>query len=62
MKTKSFDGATQNEAERLADDWIKSQSGITVTSRRAIRAGIGSPEQGFPENWTILVEYDETSN
>jgi hypothetical protein len=62
MKEKSFEGATQDEAERRAADWIKSQRGIKIINTRAIGTGAGSakpPTAISLERWTVVVEYED---
>jgi hypothetical protein len=64
MKEKSFEGATQAEADQLADDWVKWQTGITEKSRRAIMTRVGPGTSSVPpdERWVIVLEYDDGLN
>jgi hypothetical protein len=62
MKEQSFEGATEAEANQRAEEWIKSQSGITVTTRRVIAMSSGSSQPRrkiVPDSWTVIVEYDD---
>jgi hypothetical protein len=64
MKEKSFEGATQDEANQRADDWIKSQPGIRVRSRSTISTGGGSVAKpptkiSATDRWTVVVEYED---
>lgn len=66
MKTKSFEGATEAEAQRRVADWIKSQPGIRVADTR-IRAMSEGPASGGqpirpPNRWAIIVQYEDGSN
>jgi hypothetical protein len=64
MKEKSFEGATQDDANQRADDWIKSQPGIRVRSRSTISTGGGSVAKpptkiSATDRWTVVVEYED---
>ena len=62
MNKKSFEGATRDEAEHRAADWIKSQRGIKVINTRAIGTGAGSakpPTAISLDRWTVAVEYED---
>jgi hypothetical protein len=60
MKEKSFEGATQDEAERRAADWIKTQRGINVTRAIGTSAGSAKPPTAISiDGWTVVVEYED---
>jgi hypothetical protein len=64
MTQKMFEAKTEAEAEKLADEWIKAQSGIRVTKRIVGRMKLfDTPNQGpsaVPRG-VVVVEYDEVA-
>jgi hypothetical protein len=66
MKEKSFEGATEAEVQKLAEDWIKTQPGIRITNTRITTIASGPTRPGepirSPDGWTIIVEYEGGSN
>lgn len=63
MTQKSFEAASEAEAQQLADEWIKSHPGITIRERRIGGISISSGEKyrpiPTPDRWLVTVEYDD---
>jgi hypothetical protein len=66
MKEKSFEGVTEAEVQKPAEDWIKTQPGIRITNTRITTLAAGPTRPGepirSPDGWTIIVEYEGGSN
>lgn len=54
-KTKTFEAATQAEANRPADDWLVKQKGVRQTYPRSQTRGGFSPG----EMWIVTIRYVE---
>lgn len=63
MTKQSFKGATEAEAQRHADEWIKSRPGITIRNRHVTGMSSGGSPQPLskivPESWIVTLEYDD---
>lgn len=61
IRRQSFDAPTREEAEALAESWIKSHPGCRVISSKAIHAS--TLQRGVPigvgGSWTLVLEYDD---
>jgi hypothetical protein len=60
---KAFEGATQGEVERKADQWWRSQKGLRQIHRSCVATGDAGPSIKDMDRWVVTITYEfENSN
>jgi hypothetical protein len=55
---KTFEAATQAEADRQADEWWASQQGIRLIHRTKVAVGKEGPEMAKADRWAVTIHYE----
>ena len=60
---KVFNGSSQQEANRKADEWLRGQKGLRKILRTQVAIGDEGPSLREADQWAVTIHYEvENSN
>jgi hypothetical protein len=55
---KTFEAATQAEANRQADEWWSRQKGLRLVQRTKVAVGDEGPEAAKADRWAVTIHFE----